>query len=205
MPNLANQLILDRCPHCKIAQPLLVTQFFQETINHLGQNKRAWKTYLCSKCGGMILASANASNASITSMYPEAKIVDSIIPNPAKEYLKQAIDSLHAPAGSIMLSASSVDAMLKAKGYTEGGMYPRINKATEDHLITEEMAKWAHQVRLEANGQRHADEDHGLPTEQEAQRVIDFTLALAEFLFVLPSKVEKGIMSSANAQAAEAK
>jgi hypothetical protein len=32
-----------------------------------------------------------------------------------------------------------------------------------------------------------------LPSETDAKKTIDFTLALAEFLFVLPSRVEKGI------------
>ena len=56
-----------------------------------------------------------------------------------------------------MLSASSIDAMLKSKGYKKGNLYKRIEKAAEDHLITSEMAKWAHQVRLGANDERHAD------------------------------------------------
>lgn len=205
MPNLISHLILERCPHCKIAMPYLASNSIFETDNHLNRNRRFWRTYGCTQCGGVILATSPAGNGAITHMYPEAKIVDSIIPDTAKEYLTQAINTLHAPSASIMVAASSIDAMLKDKGYTEGGMYPRINKAAADHLITEEMAKWAHQVRLEANGQRHADEDHGMPTEQEAQRVIDFTLALAEFLFVLPSKVEQGITSSANGQSTEAK
>lgn len=92
-----------------------------------------------------------------------------------------------------MLASSSIDAMLKNKGYTEGSLYSRINKAAKEHLITEEMSKWAHQVRLDANEQRHADEDFVLPSEGDAKKTIDFTLALAEFLFVLPSKVANGI------------
>lgn len=92
-----------------------------------------------------------------------------------------------------MLSASSVDSMLKDKGYKNGNLYSRINKAAEDHLITEAMAVWAHEVRLDANDQRHADEDVALPDESDAQKTIDFTLALAQFLFVMPSRVQRGI------------
>ena len=43
--------------------------------------------------------------------------------------------------------------MLKAKDYTEGSLYSRIDKAVEDRLITKEMAAWAHEVRLDANDQ----------------------------------------------------
>ena len=59
------------------------------------------------------------------------------------------------------------------------------------------MAQWAHQIRLDANEQRHADKDIGLPTQDEAKLTFDFAMAFAEYLFVLPSRVTRGI---ANAQ-----
>ena len=95
---------------------------------------------------------------------------------------------------SLMVAASSVDAMLKEKGYLkkDGDLFVRINKAAEDHLITKEMAKWAHDVRLDANAERHVDEEATPPTQEDAQRVVDFTKALGEFLFVLPAKVRRG-------------
>jgi len=92
-----------------------------------------------------------------------------------------------------MLAASSVDAMLKAKAYRARTLFDRINKAAEDHLITGEMAQWAHSVRLDANEPRHADEQAPLPSPEDARRSLDFALALGEFLFVLPSKVNRGI------------
>jgi hypothetical protein len=51
---------------------------------------------------------------------------------------------------------------------------------------------WAHEIRLDANDQRHADEAQPLPDEAQAKKCLDFALALAEFLFVLPSKVQRG-------------
>jgi len=72
-------------------------------------------------------------------------------------------------------------------------LYSRIEKAATDHLITAEMATWAHDVRLDANDQRHADEDASLPSQSDAQRAIDFAKALGMFLFVLPARVKRGI------------
>jgi len=92
-----------------------------------------------------------------------------------------------------MLAASAVDSMLKLKGYTDGSLYTRIEKAASDHLITGDMAKWAHEVRLDANYQRHADEISSLPTPNDARRIIEFASAFAEFLFVLPGRVLRGI------------
>jgi hypothetical protein len=91
-----------------------------------------------------------------------------------------------------MLTASAVDAMLKAKGFTEGSLYKRIDQAASEHAITSDMAAWAHDIRVDANDERHADDKTALPTEADAQRCVEFARALAEFMFVLPERVRRG-------------
>jgi len=95
-----------------------------------------------------------------------------------------------------MLAASAVDAMLKFKGLSAGSLYARIDQAVAQHLITNDMAKWAHEVRLDANDQRHADDGAPLPTQDQAQKCVDFAMALGQFLFVLPARVQRGIESA---------
>ncbi len=92
-----------------------------------------------------------------------------------------------------MLAASAVDAMLKQKKYLKGSLNSRIDQAKKDGLITEDMATWAHRVRLDANDQRHADEEATLPEHDDAKRSIEFALALGEIMFVLPARVTAGI------------
>ena len=128
--------------------------------------------------------------------FPKPRSVQEDVPERPRTYLQQAMESLHAPAGAVMLAGSAVDSMLKIKGYTSGSLYTRIDSAIKDHLITPEMGTWAHEVRLDANDQRHADEMAELPTSEDAQRVVDFASALAEFLFVLPSRVQRGLAKS---------
>jgi Domain of unknown function (DUF4145) len=94
------------------------------------------------------------------------------------------------------MSASAIDSMLKVKGYKGGTLHERIDKAAADHIITSDMATWAHQVRLDANDQRHADDDAPLPTQPDAERCAEFALALAEVMFVLPSRVIRGIQET---------
>ncbi len=130
--------------------------------------------------------------------FPQSAAIDEDIPERPKTFLKQAQESLHAPAGAVMLAASAVDAMLKQRGYTEGSLYSRIEKATQDRVLTSEMAPWAHAVRLDANDQRHADEAATLPSPEDAKRVLEFALALGEYLFVLPTRIQRGIKSGAN-------
>jgi hypothetical protein len=187
-------LTMDRCPHCAVAHPNMSLNNQLTTKDKSKHVERLWWIYYCQSCGGVVTVSTwPYNNDEIHEIFPSTKVLDQSIPERGLLFLKQATDTIHAPSASIMVSASAIDEMLKAKGLKEGKLYPRINKAAEDHLITEEMAKWAHEVRLEANDQRHADEDSTLPTENDAKRVLDFALALAEFLFVLPSRVQKGL------------
>jgi hypothetical protein len=54
------------------------------------------------------------------------------------------------------------------------------------------MAAWAHEIRLDANDQRHADEEAPMPDAADAAKAIEFANALAQFLYVLPARVERG-------------
>ena len=191
--NQGNQLALDRCPHCNVAKPLLSRVWGQESVDHANNNKRFWSAYRCASCGGvMLVVSPFDPNQEITHMWPAPQLVADEIPSRAREFLSQAISSLHAPAGAIMLTASAVDAMLKDKGQKEGSLNSRIEAAAKAHLITDEMAAWAHEIRLDANDQRHADETASLPNAADAAKGIEFANALAQFLYVLPARVERG-------------
>lgn len=198
MPNLANQLDLDRCPHCGVDRPNLVSQHHVESSNHAGENKRWWRFYRCGRCGFFVAAAGpSLNNGPATEIFPAPVTIDSALPERARDYLEQALNSLHAPAGAVMLAASAVDAMLKAKDYKKGSLYDRIDKAAEDRMITPDMAKWAHEVRLDANDQRHADESAVPATRKDAQRCVDFARALGDVIFVLPARVKRGLSEAA--------
>lgn len=56
---------------------------------------------------------------------PEQDLEDSV-PERAREYFRQAQNSLHAPAGAVILAASAVDAMLKSKSYKDKTLHARV-------------------------------------------------------------------------------
>lgn len=153
-----------------------------------------WHVYRCGVCGGFVTArSVNPNDGEIDAIYPASQIVSSDIPSPARDFLQQALESRHTPSGAVLLAASAIDATLKNRGYEEGSLFQRIDEAKDGGLITEGMAEWAHNVRLDANDQRHADVDAGLPTLFDGERSVEFALALAELLFVLPARVTRGL------------
>ena len=196
MPKLLQtQLVLARCPHCGVDKPNLNFVWQTEPFAFNGQ-RRYWRAYICARCAGLITAEASGWDNEVDRILPVPQDVSEDLPPRARAYLDQAITSLSAPAGAVMLAASAVDSMLKAKNLNTGTLYARIDEAVKAQLITKEMAEWAHDVRLDANDQRHADDNAPLPTEEQARKSVDFAQALGQFMFVLPARVERGIKSA---------
>lgn len=195
MIHLPSQLDSNRCPHCGVDRPFLyLAREAFATHNYQGGRERHWGVYACRRCGGVVTAWWPAlGSASPEEVYPGPPEVDEAVPERAKVYLTQAMNTLSAPAGAIMLTASAVDAMLKHKGYKDGNLKARIDQAASAHLITDEMARWAHEVRLDANDQRHADDEAELPTEDDARRALEFAMTLSMLMFALPARVKRGI------------
>lgn len=187
---------LERCPSCGVAKPLLHRVHVQNA--HKRHPQAQWSMYICRSCTGCVCALGIEGNFA-REVIPAIDNVAESIPDKPKNLLSQAKNSLAAPAGSVMLSASAIDAMLKERGLVEGSLYKRIDGAVASHLITQDMADWAHYVRLDANDQRHADVASTLPTIDDAKKCLDFALALAEVLFVLPARVREGMRGASNA------
>jgi len=125
------ELLLDRCPHCRVDQPNLcaVSSFAVETFSGGVKN---WACYACARCAGVVAAWSWEGGLGIQGYFPRKGVfVDQALPERAREYLKQAMESLSSPAGAVMLAAGSVDAMLKSKNLIEGSLYKRINIAVK--------------------------------------------------------------------------
>ena len=118
------------------------------------------------------------------------------IPDPARRFLQQAMETLHAPDAAAVMAGSAVDAMLKHFNLIDGSVYKRIDEAVSQHILTASMGEWAHEVRLGSNRPRHSDAENPHVSQQQAQQSVEFAEALAHFLFVLSSRVNKGIQDA---------
>src|SRR5437016_5998368 len=114
------QLDLQRCPHCNVDMPSLVFVTEFETVNLSGQGKRYWRIYRCLRCGGAVTAWALAYDHPVAEIYPSSNAISDTIPEKDRAFLEQSRNSLSSPAGAVMLAASAVDAMLKAKNLKDG-------------------------------------------------------------------------------------
>ena len=82
--------------------------------------------------------------------------------------------------------------MLKEFGLVKGSLYDRIDEAVKNNHLTQPMGAWAHEVRLGSNRPRHADAKNPHVSAEEAKQAVEFADALANFLFVLTKRIEKG-------------
>jgi hypothetical protein len=139
------------------------------------------------------------NNAPIETLYSATRSAAAEIPDPARRYLQQALETLHAPDAAAVMAGSAVDAMLKHLGLVEGSVYSRIEQAVCQHILTAPMGEWAHEVRLGANRPRHADAENPHVSLRQAQQSVEFAEALGHFLFVLSSRVQKGIEEATKA------
>jgi hypothetical protein len=158
-----------------------------------------WSTYCCGTCGGGVLAAIYPGSVGVEAIYPSQHEAHQDIPEPARRFLQQALESLHAPDAAAVMAGSAVDAMLKHLGLTEGSLYSRIDQAVEQHKITSSMGDWAHEVRLGSNRPRHADEKSPHVSPAEARQSVEFTEALGNFLFVLTARIERGTTAAKEA------
>ncbi len=218
---MGTQLVgVKRCPHCSVAHPTLQRLWGTGSpikgAVYEGREQsecgRMWAVFACQSCGGVVLcASCHYQQPAphvppkpcgkpneVILMFPSAPTVDDDLPERARNYLRQAIESIHAPDGAAILVASAVDAMLKDKGFDSGSLYSRIEKAISGHVLTPSMGEWAHQIRLDANDVRHADLDNPHRTPNEAKQLIEFAKALGQFLYVLPAQVAAGLRASSS-------
>lgn len=90
--------------------------------------------------------------------------------------------------------------MLKHFGLKEGSVYTRIDQAVEKHILTAAMGDWAHEVRLGSNRPRHADDKTPHVSKAQAAQSVEFAEALAHFLFVLSSRVKRGVVDAKKAR-----
>jgi hypothetical protein len=203
-----DHLGVERCPHCNTANPTLARRqwFYVQPrkaayLTAIGGGHIQWHVYSCESCGGLAAAACLPSNQLVTSpqiqpamwIVPAPKPISSDVPQPAARYLLRARETISSPEASVVMSASAVDAMLKLRNYTNGKLYGRIQQAETDGVLTKEMAAWAHDIRLDANDERHADQGATAPTPDDANRCLEFAETIADLLFVLPARVKRGL------------
>jgi hypothetical protein len=190
-----------------MAKPALVNEWTSAILpDGLKGRSTRWAVFRCTSCDYLVLAKAGAiwlepsitgydspreaGYSEIHETFPSTPAASDTIPELPRRYLQQAMDTLSAPDACAVMCASSIDGMLKERGLTEGALHDRIVEAEGSHLLTKEMAALAHKLRTEGNRVRHADFTDPHVSTAEARVLLDIAMALGDFLFVYPARLE---------------
>ena len=112
-------------------------------------------------------------------------------PDPAARYFKQGRNSNLSgdwdAAGAMFRKA--LDVGLKHKfSELSGTLFERIQQAKENGGLTDDLAEWAHEIRMEGNAAVHDEDEY---TEGQAKPLEAFTDMVFQYLFTLPAMVKK--------------
>ncbi len=112
-------------------------------------------------------------------------------PDPAAKYFKQGRDSNMSgnwDAAGAMFRKALEAALTDKFPDLSGTLHSRIQKATEQHALTPDLAEWSHEIRNEGNKAVH---DEGPYQEEEARRLEAFTDMVFQYLFSLPGMLKQ--------------
>lgn len=113
---------------------------------------------------------------------PEAP--DHLPDNVHAYFLEAAANVKSGPNAAGAMFRKSIDvALSQVAPEAKGTLYARIDQAAEQDKITNDIAEWAHQVRLEGNDAAHSEDPF---TPEEALQLHKFTELLLMYLFTLP-------------------
>ncbi|MCH9845237.1 MAG: DUF4145 domain-containing protein [Alphaproteobacteria bacterium] len=199
---------LPACPHCKVKVPYMkkLSSEFHKNIpkyEFFGQfgpgiTDFLWYFYKCNVCNECVMIYAtnitNDNHFYVLLSHPSSnnKIIEhEAIPKHIRLALK---DSSESPApSSIVMTTSAIDAMLMDKGdYNDRlSFHDKIEQALQDNLIPEDIAIWAHKIRINSNDVRHPTnaKTDTRPTDEEAKQAFNFATILAEIFYIYPSLI----------------
>ena len=188
----------NNCPYCGTKR-VAFTILCEVTYDRHGFY---WDTFAqCGHCRRGIVATFETSNNQKPSDGQYEELLDmapslpdngapAYTPENVARFFKQAMDNLPKnwdAAGSMFRKA--LDTGLTSKfPKIKGRLIDRIKEAEEQQMLTPELAKWAHQIRLDGNDAAHKEEPF---EEEDAKKLCDFTRLVFYYLFTLQGMLEK--------------
>ncbi|WP_182058294.1 DUF4145 domain-containing protein [Pantoea sp. ME81] len=136
----------------------------------------------------------NKSNKfKVTDLYPEAPTIESpnSTPERASKFFIEAKEDF--ARGRYETSAMNCRKVIDIATKTlhvgaEDKLVRRISALRQTGLITQEMADWAHIVRIDTNGAVHSDEEF---ESEEVDQLLKFTEVFLTYAFTLPALVKE--------------
>jgi hypothetical protein len=197
------------CPYCGTTR--VAFELFSESW--VSRSQRWHVCARCNYCAGLAVLEFKAGPdedekpSKYYSWASERYIIESVFPAPGGEFpahlpeevakfFKQGADNTPAnPDAAGTMFRKALEAMLRDKyPGAKGRLLERIDQAAKAGVLTTELARYAHTIRLEGNEAAHGDYE-----EADADRLRSFTTLVLQYVYTLP-----GMQAQIDAEASAA-
>lgn len=182
------------CPYCHERTSLNIRA--QHTIDsaHL-----QYQIGECNGCNGCVLVLRpsdpyrTTSDKPISIIYPHPLpvSVSDIVPENIRIDMSEAklCLSISAFRGAATLARRTLQVICMEKGAKKEKLADQIDELSEKNIITDEIKKWAHEIRYVGNDAAHPND--ALVTKEDAEEILELLDSLCDVLYIAPSKAEK--------------
>lgn len=197
------------CPHCGTSH--VAFELVQESW--LPHSSRWQACARCNRCSGFVVlefeegpdeddspispSGWNPTEFHIEKMHPASDAeIPLYLPEDVKRFYSQGVDNAPTnPDAAGIMFRKTLEAVLRDKCATAtGGLFKRIDHAAEVGILTADLARYAHTIRLEGN-----EAAHGTYDKADAQRLHSLVKLVLQYVYTLP-----GMQSQIDTDAHEA-
>jgi len=153
----------------------------------------------CNGCGKCVLilrpttSSSTTSSAHILMVYPNPlpSAVSHTVPENISTDISEArlCLSIGAFRGAATLARRALQVICKEKGAKKDKLADQIDELFVKNIITDEIKKWAHEIRYVGNDAAHPNDE--IVSREDAEEILDLLDSMCEILYVAPAKAEK--------------
>ena len=186
---------LPECPHCGTKK---VAFYYQSSFNN--QNPMYITSFWrCGNCGRGVCIESLGINfhsqnpiVNLMNMYPNSATFDAPEHTPeniAGDYktAKKNLLGNEYKAASIM-ARTALEAAVKEFDARGVNLKQKIDNLAEQHVITQSLAEWAHEIRDIGNDAAH---ESSPISQADAEQAVYFAEMLFTYLFTLPGMIEE--------------
>jgi len=136
--------------------------------------------------------SSSTSNSTILKVYPAPlpKEVDDVIPDNIKSDIIEAriCLSVNANRAAAVLARRALQVICIEKGSKKNKLVEQVDELFTKSIITDEIKKWAHEIRYVGNDAAHPNDTS--VSRDDAEEVLELLDSMCDTLYIAPAKAE---------------
>jgi hypothetical protein len=184
------------CPYCHEYTSLTIQALYTVRIKGVLLQYQIGECNGCGKCVLLLRptnSSSVASSERIMIVYPNPlpNEVSNIIPEVIKNDISEARLCLSVSAfrGAATLARRALQVICLEKGSKKDRLADQIDELFDKNIITDDIKKWAHEIRYIGNDAAHPNDAPVL--KEDAEEILELLDSMCEVLYIAPAKAEK--------------